>query len=121
MLDWKVGDKIVCINDKPNGGGLEEIWPREGIIYTIRDIGEPAYYAETKISVRLQELVNTPQFYHDALGQKIFTECWFNVARFRPVTNTSLDIFRKLTTDPYGPIDDVGSQWDKTRKVKELT
>lgn len=84
-LDWKVGDKVVCIKTGVwSNSMVGEKHPQYGETYTIRDIapgpdtGRPC--------IRLVEIVN-PRRRH---GGTIETTYW--AERFRPVQTRKTDI-----------------------------
>ena len=95
-LDWQVGDKVVCVDadfDRPYG----EASPREGEIYTIREIAPTRW----GIGLRLVEVVN-PHFRY--VGGTV--EALFEVSSFRKVQprKTSIAILERFLNDANAPI-----------------
>ena len=87
-LDWKVGDKVVCI--KRAGWNLNrgEQGPVFGEVYTIRDITSRR---SGKIYLRFEEIRN-PEIYDEDEGDNDCKEARFWIARFRPVQTRKTDI-----------------------------
>ncbi len=93
MWDWRLGQKIVCINDTFVGIS-EKILPVKGRVYTIRgiyddDIGSIAFL--------LHEIVNEKR--DNFIGYEgQLLEPGFFATRFRPVTTkkTSIDVFTAM-------------------------
>lgn len=69
-----VGQKVVCIDDSDIYTSVyNEITPKKGIEYTVRDVCDNE-------SIRLVEIINEPQLY---IGG--FMECLFRPFRFAPL------------------------------------
>jgi hypothetical protein len=89
MADWYVGQSIVCIDDRDQRPGWTGpvVYPVKGQTYTIREIsteGGPCGF-------RLEEILN-----EKLRGPYGLFEPRFNPRRFRPVKNTSIDVFTAL-------------------------
>lgn len=69
MGNFKIGEKVVCIDDSNPFGYKEEIFPKKNEIYTIRC---------NKRGIKLLEIINSKKRYIDG-----FYECTFNENRFR--------------------------------------
>lgn len=90
-MHFHVGQMVVCVDDSletyrhldPHGGAGKG-WPVKGRIYTVRGLG----IAMGIPGLHLEEIVRE-------------WECPFAASRFRPVKETSIEIFRKLVA----PID----------------
>jgi hypothetical protein len=84
---FHVGQRVVCIVEG-------ELWnpqppsqrPERGMVYTIRELTN---YAPP--GLRFEEIVNPTLNYCEALG-----EMCFDATCFRPVKDTSIDVFTKL-------------------------
>lgn len=89
--DWKVGDKVVCVNDGyvpqrwKTIGGLDGL--TTGKVYTIRRIG-PQY---GHVTVSLEEIVR-PIRGVKTDGSPLTEEIGYNPSRFRPVQPRKTDI-----------------------------
>jgi hypothetical protein len=93
---FQVGQKVVCLqNWHLNGRGYgDEIGPKKGEIYTIRDIGFLSPVNPEMVVVRLHEIRN-PERPYRLCGT--FEPC-FDASQFRPVVQrkTSIEIFKSL-------------------------
>ncbi|MGN6768504.1 MAG: hypothetical protein ACTHJQ_01455 [Rhizobiaceae bacterium] len=85
--DWHAGMRVVCVRTQEVERARDEgvILPTIGRVYTIRDI-EPSD-GWTGVCIRLNEIRNKPHF-EDGL-EPSFYHGWF-----RPLDESSLDIFR---------------------------
>lgn len=93
-LDWKVGDRVVCIDDSPAPGFDTDMdGLRADHVYTIRKIApmHAGHSEDGKISVWLSEIYRPLRSHEKA-------EIGFNPARFRKVhpRKTSIAIFERL-------------------------
>lgn len=88
-LDWRVGMRVVCVDDQPSDG-RGEVYPVESQVYTIRAL---SLTDDGQVKIRLVEIVNAPMAYRQG-----FHECWFRARRFRPVQarKTDISIFTAL-------------------------
>lgn len=84
-MTFRVGQKVVCINDDPNAfypagrGDLDGLM--KGCIYTVREIGLIGYAGHA--CVRLEELRRPDKYDND---------CPYAAARFRPIVERKTDI-----------------------------
>ena len=101
-LDWKVDDKIVGIEEPMDRGwGYER--PKQGRIYTIRQIGVGR---DGNVGVKLVEIVNEKRDYPSVYGGISYGEVSFVASSFRRVEprKTSIAIFERFLTDTKAPI-----------------
>ena len=78
---WKVGQKIVCIDDTPRSGQVViGFIPKKGVTYTIRDIYE-SKKQPGQIGLILEEIRNE---INHTLGHERGFYAW----RFKPVDDT---------------------------------
>lgn len=94
MANFRVGQKVVCVNASglgPSVGFGDEIMPKEGEMYTIREIGITLL---GRPGCLLEEIVNQARRYDDDMPERV--EPMFLVYRFRPVRITNIDVFLKL-------------------------
>lgn len=89
MIPFEVGDKCVCIDDKPYKGGWYGDPPKAGTTYTIKAIGPSPLWPE-QINLFLVEIAN--DWGGDDIG--------FRASRFRPVKKTNIEVFQKILTKP---------------------
>lgn len=99
MVNWYIGQKVVCIADgwvARNG----EACPQKDKIYTIREI----MVESGEGCLRFNEIRNTPNYYLWN-GVRILAECAFHDSWFRPLeekkkgTETGMTILNKILTD----------------------
>lgn len=100
MCNFRVGQKVVCINDAdgeshwlvPTVGDMDGL--TRGCVYTVREIYFDVVWAKTL--VRLEEIRRPPCLLD---GQPF--ECGFYPERFRPVVDrkTDISIFTAMLTD----------------------
>lgn len=94
MSNFRIGQKVVCVDDNFSGGYGDEIAPKKGEIYTIRWLG----YDEDSVC-RLVEIRNKRRPYV-VNGTITVSENAFFTRRFRPVVEKSNDagmaILKKL-------------------------
>jgi hypothetical protein len=97
-MSFHVGQHVVCIDDRPRpgvrAGRGDERLPKKGITYTIRELvpGAPLGLGD---GVLLEEIVNPVRWYTAPSGP-VRIELYFRVYRFRPVRDTSIDVFVKM-------------------------
>ena len=88
MNNFKVGQKVVCIDD--DWGPAPEVhhWPKKDDVYTVRTIGVQG--SNGKVFIRLREVVNPKSDKHH--------EAEFWAGCFRPVIErkTDISVFRRL-------------------------
>lgn len=87
MSNFRVGQKVVCINDKNFNHRYGEECPKNGHIYSIRGI------YPSGDSVWLEEIINPKFAYKQGIGEVAFFK-W----RFRPLVDrpTSIECFQKM-------------------------
>ena len=95
-----VGQKVVCVNDRPRGDGLRPLYARTTIpkvrgVFTIRDIFDCTVYGYDEPGLLLVEIVNPVLPYIAPAGQVRCEQFWL-AWRFRPLPTTSIDIFTKM-------------------------
>ena len=90
---WKVGQKVVCIDDTPRAGQIiTGFIPKKGITYTIRYIYE-SKKQPGQIALVLEEIRNE---IHPPLGHERGFYAW----RFRPVDDTwAEEILNKIAEE----------------------
>lgn len=80
-MSFRIGQKVICIDDRGDKDGRSEIFPVKGSVYTIR-----AFHPEGD-SILLEEIVNEPREYWQRFG-----ELYFMLRRFRPLIERKTDI-----------------------------
>lgn len=91
---FRIGQRVVCIRDVNEGYGWAATnkysVPKVGCVYTIRDF-------DGADGLRVEEVVNPlMDCIHTATGLHIFDEPSFDTDRFRPVKETSIDVFTAM-------------------------
>jgi hypothetical protein len=89
-MTFHVGQMVVCLKRGQWNSCPLEAAPVYGVVYTVR--GLPLI--RNVVLLLLEEIVNEPQDYDEG-----FIECGFHYTQFRPVKETSIDIFRKIVAD----------------------
>lgn len=89
MALFFVGQRVVCIDDDWDHDDDCKNYPVKGCVYTIRGFGDSPDPGE---SIFLEEIVNPPYDY----PQWGRWEPSFLIERFRPVKNTSIEVFQSL-------------------------
>jgi len=85
---FHVGQLVVCVDGRwDRCSGYKEFSPTKGVVYTVREIVEHG----ENIGLQLEEIINPPYLYIEG-----FCEVAFAAARFRPVVETRLDVFREM-------------------------
>ena len=99
MIDWKVGDLVVCVDGKWGGWSPAQYayyspnLPRENEIYTVRRLGVGFYRNCPNVAcVWLDEIINPIRWWGEAND-----EAPFACDRFRPVSRKWSEEFRRLT------------------------
>ena len=88
-LDWKVGDKVVCVS-VPDDRGWGHQLPEIRRIYTIREIGVGL---GGDVVVKLAEIHNPRRTYNSTkFGRTVTGEVCFGARHFRPVQTRKTDI-----------------------------
>lgn len=91
MLDWKVGDQVVCIADNWKKNLWVKQYPVKGCIYTIRDFTD--YHHDDRIGLLLEEIINPLATLKTPAGDPVVLEPSFIYKRFKPVKKTNIDQF----------------------------
>jgi hypothetical protein len=107
-LDWKVGDKIVCIADQDRIDAVHatvpgSIYPQSGKVYTIREMRDDSQWHSNKVVVLLKEIDNSHLLGAVLVpGTKCYVEPGFNPNGFRPVQprKTSIEVFQRIRLNP---------------------
>ena len=88
---FRIGMKVVCVDDANPWSLRGETIPRRGEIYTVRAINPWAQPAPPCIF--LEEIVNAPRDYQRGYGELAFL-----ARRFRPLVTrkTSIEIFERM-------------------------
>lgn len=86
-MNFHVGQLVVCVAPPVRLTAMRQ-QPKIGTVYTVRDNGwgEP-----DEPTIRLVELISEPRHYRQGWGEHAYV-----AARFRPVDEARLSIFRKL-------------------------
>lgn len=87
---FRVGQKVVCVDDVGDRLNRWETLPVKGTIYTVREV--------LATSVRLYEIINEKGFYRRDDGLDTFDELSFKATRFRPIVSrpTSIAVFEEI-------------------------
>lgn len=87
---FRVGQKVVCVDDVGDRLNRWETLPVKGAIYTVREV--------LATSVRLYEIVNEKGFYLRGDGSDTFDELSFKATRFRPIVSrpTSIEFAHEI-------------------------
>ena len=93
MSNFRVGQKVVCVDTRWIVTSHKEIVPVKNVVYTIRSV-EIGYQGLPVI--RLVEIINEPHQYSDG-----FKEARFIARRFRPIVTrkTDISVFKAMLTD----------------------
>jgi len=104
-VSFHVGQLVKCIRSWTNGGSGygDEVGPQSGVVYTIREIGR-LHPTEERANVRLQEIKNPVRSYRSGITSYLW-EPSFDAARFVPIDETRLEVFRKIAASPRQPIE----------------
>lgn len=94
-MNFKIGQKVVCIVDKWEYRGTEMKLPLKDGIYQIRGF-YLSPWGGPQVGLYLEEIVNPPRQWNEGYG-----ECAFNAERFRPLIErkTSIAVFEKIRDD----------------------
>jgi hypothetical protein len=94
-----VGQRVICIDDRipPDFFHRGETLLKRGVVYTIRGIvlGTSFGYNSDHDGLRLAEIRNPMRVYRAASGH-VWAELYFLIARFRPMHETNIDVFRAM-------------------------
>src|SRR5580704_15796196 len=91
MSNFHIGMKVVCINDKPEGGHGDMDGLTEGQIYTIRWMGENTHpECGTEYCIRVEEI------WRGMCPKHRMFDVPYRADRFRPVRTTSIDVFTAM-------------------------
>jgi hypothetical protein len=91
---FHVGQFVVCVDDRVEPyevpgvvylDDFEDGWPRRGVVYTVRDAGKSVY--DDTPCIWLAEIVRP--------ARTIGREEGFAAARFRPLKDEALSVFRQ--------------------------
>lgn len=97
--DIRPGMRVVCVDDQwppvvlAHAALFGSVFPTKGRVYTVR---EALMWAET-VCLRLVEIHNPDVTFFDDAGNPV--EPAFKAARFRPLDEARLDVFRNLLVD----------------------
>ena len=92
---FHIGQHVVCVDDKPCGGKVYDLAGiRRGSVYTVRAVATDYEFSQGVESAVW--LVEVERFQY-------FADPPFAAARFRPVVESKIDIFRALLVTP--PVD----------------
>jgi hypothetical protein len=94
---FAIGQKVVCVDDRLRKGKrlYRENLPKNGVVYTVREMVDAAV-TRTKIGCSgWLKLVNRKRWYTPPIG-RIFTEMFFSASCFRPLRSTNIDAFLKM-------------------------
>jgi hypothetical protein len=97
-MAFEVGQRVVCIDARPGPGYVPtgETLPREGVIYTVREVVPASTYGYEVDCLYLAEIINRPRRYRcPALGS-VICEMNFRSSRFRPLRPTRIAVFRQM-------------------------
>ena len=92
-----VGQKVVCVKDRRYPGGYPYVpkLPKQGCVYTIREIVPCRAQGYDEDGMRLVEIINPVRIHSFPLGRRK-SELSFRLSRFRPVHTTNIDVFLKM-------------------------
>ena len=115
MTSLHIGQQVVCIDDKvplAGGGTVKDANITEGQIYTVRWVGMAhLYVVGDYLGVKLEGIDSK------------FGEAWgvpdapYAARRFRPLVKDPIALFRRIASDPNGPLP--GAPEGPKRKVRE--
>lgn len=90
-MSFEIGQRVVCVDDRfsqrPDWRQAVRIFPKLNSIYTIREI----FADDILVGLCFEEFSNPPAQFSNG-----FLEPAFNSRHFRPVRETSIEVFRKL-------------------------
>ena len=94
MSMFYVGQRVVCVADPhySTEDGVTPNIPLVGEVYTVRQVGQFEFENGVDVAIWLEEIVNPVCEFED--GDCCEHGFWH--ARFRPVKDTSIEVFRKL-------------------------
>lgn len=94
-MTFRVGQKVVCVENQFEDPYPGDIVPVRGEVYTIRAL-EPGCENPSETYVLLEEIVNPPNYF----VQGGYGELSWDAEAFRPVKTTSIAIFRAMLVSP---------------------
>jgi hypothetical protein len=94
-----VGQRVVCINDHFVGRHQTQSLPTRGRIYTIRAIVPCKAHGFEQDGLHLVEVINPLRRWRCPTGGWRTAEVAFRISRFRPVRNTSIEVFTQTGAD----------------------
>src|SRR5712664_4036772 len=100
-MTFRVGQKVVCISQIPDGDGLS--LPQVGSIYTIRAIFTKVLNPQFGVGFLLEEIRNAA---HPGTGR----EWGFYSQRFRPLVENKTSVSFTVGADPES------KRWDNRKK-----
>lgn len=100
--EFFVGQKVLCINDIPHDEAGHRTARADGLrageVYTISDMywaGPDHIWTNDGLVLVLQEITRKYQFWIDLMGVEHDLRGFCHI-RFRPLDDTSLDVFREM-------------------------
>lgn len=99
-MAFRIGQEVVCVDDKPVGGIGDTSPLKSGQTYTVRWIGDysDSINGNIGICIRVEEICRNypvPFGYAEQDCRDVPYFAW----RFRPVKTTDISIFTELLTD----------------------
>ena len=98
-MRFHVGQKVICINDRPakgeNSGKGPEIIIKAGRVYTVRKVLPGIEHGYAEDGLLLAEIVNIPRAYRGPLGP-VTCELFFRAGQLFPVQTTGIDQFLEM-------------------------
>ena len=96
---FELGQLIVCVDTnwlESTEVILHEKLPIQGYVYTVRNMGFDYDNYGLMQFIRLEEIVNAPDYYTDTDGKAIFDEICFAASHFKPLKGNSIAVFRNM-------------------------
>lgn len=94
---FKVGQKVVCVDDTDMHLHRDDVGPCDGDVLTIRAIRPQDEYGD--VSFLFEEIQNRPRLHTEGV-----TEVSFLCHRFRPVQETGMEMLRAILIRPNAPV-----------------
>jgi hypothetical protein len=108
-MSFEVGQRVVCVDNRPRvdasgrrSGHGDEVLPRQGAVYTVREIVPGRPYGYEHDGLLLEEIVNAVRQYLAPSGL-VRAELFFAAWRFRPVRSTNIDVFTRMLAPAPSP------------------